>query len=166
MSDVLQDTTLVMATLAMGLMAGVFSLYAHTIMPGLGRTDDRTFVTAFQSIDEAIVNPWFLPVYLGALVLTGLAAGLRVGDDGGPTLSWIVAAFVLYLATVLITLTINVPLNDAIKAAGHTDQIGDLAAVRKRFDEARWRRWNVVRAVATMAAFVSLALAISLVSRR
>ena len=31
-----QDVTLVAATVTMGLMAGVFGLYAHTIMPGLG----------------------------------------------------------------------------------------------------------------------------------
>jgi uncharacterized membrane protein len=41
-------------------MAGVFWLYDHTIMPGLGKTDDRTFVGAFQAFDRAIINPWFL----------------------------------------------------------------------------------------------------------
>jgi hypothetical protein len=53
----------------MGLVAGVYGLYAHTIMPGLGRTDDRTFVGAFQSIDRAIINPWFMDGgFFGALV--------------------------------------------------------------------------------------------------
>jgi uncharacterized membrane protein len=46
--------------LAAGLMAGVFWLCAHTIMPGLGKTDDRTFVGAFQAFDRAIIDPWFL----------------------------------------------------------------------------------------------------------
>jgi uncharacterized membrane protein len=49
--------SLLLATPAMGLVSGVFARYAHTIMPGLGRTDDRTFVGAFQSIDRAIINP-------------------------------------------------------------------------------------------------------------
>src|SRR6185369_11380478 len=53
--DMLEDATLVAATITMGLMAGVFGLYAHTIMPGLARTDDRTFVEAFQSIDRTII---------------------------------------------------------------------------------------------------------------
>jgi uncharacterized membrane protein len=48
---------------------------------------------------------------------------------------------------------INVPRNDEIKAA--TDP--DLAAVRQRFDEARWVRWNAVRAVASTAALACLA---------
>jgi uncharacterized membrane protein len=84
--------------MAVGLMAGVFGLYAHTIMPGLGDTDDRTFVGAFQAIDEAIENPLFLPTLVGALVLTGLAAPLHLRAGARSALPWIVAALVLYLA--------------------------------------------------------------------
>jgi hypothetical protein len=36
----------------------VFGLYARTIMPGLGKTDDRTFAGPFQAIDRAIINLW------------------------------------------------------------------------------------------------------------
>lgn len=52
----LSGAVLAAAVLAMGLMAGVFGLYAHTIMPGLRHTDDRTFVGAFQSIDRTILK--------------------------------------------------------------------------------------------------------------
>jgi uncharacterized membrane protein len=155
------DAVLVAATVSMGLMAGVFGLYAHTIMPGLERTDDRTFVGAFQAVDRAIINVWFIPVFIGALLLTGLAGVLHLGEDG-TVVGWIVAAFVLYLAVVIMTIGVNVPLNDAIKAAGEPDTISDLAAVRERFDEARWARWNLVRAVATTAAFVCLTVALAL----
>lgn len=58
--DGLRALTLMAATISMGLVAGVFGLYGHTIMPGLKKTDDRTFVGAFQSIDRAIINPWFM----------------------------------------------------------------------------------------------------------
>ena len=53
----LRTSTLMGATLTMGLVAGAFALYAHTIMPGLRKTDDRTFVAAFGQIDRAIINP-------------------------------------------------------------------------------------------------------------
>ncbi|HEX2466909.1 MAG TPA: hypothetical protein VHJ54_01760 [Solirubrobacterales bacterium] len=56
--EVLQGACLLAATISVGLMAGVFGLYAHTIMPGLGNTDDRTFVGAFHAIDRAIINAW------------------------------------------------------------------------------------------------------------
>jgi uncharacterized membrane protein len=165
MLDVLRGVALVAATVTVGLMAGVFWIYANAIMPGLGRTDDRTFVGAFQSIDKAIINPLFLATFLGALVLSGLAAALHLGADGRPVLPWVVAALVLYLATVVVTMGINVPLYDALKAAGDPDRIADLAAVRERFDEARWVRWNLARAVASTAAFGCLAWALVLYGR-
>ncbi|MBE1593509.1 putative membrane protein [Nonomuraea angiospora] len=150
---------LMAATLSMGLVAGVFGLYAHTIMPGLGRTDDRTFVGAFQALDRAIINPWFMGGgFLGALLFTILAA---VAYLGRPALPWIVAALVLYAITVVITLAVNVPLNDAMKAAGDPGHI-DVAAVREAFGEMRWRSWNLVRVVASTTAFGLLAWALTL----
>ena len=165
MARFFEGATLIAATMTTGLMAGVFGVYAHAIMPGLGRTDDRTFVGAFQSIDRAIINPWFLPTFVGALVLTGLAALLQLFGDRDSMLPWIVAALVLYLAVFVITVGVNVPLNDEIKAAGNPDQIADPAAVRERFDEARWVRWNVIRAVASTTAFGCLTWALVLYGR-
>jgi uncharacterized membrane protein len=75
-------------------------------------------------------------------------------------LPWILGAVVLYLAVVVITLAVNVPLNDAIKAAGDPDRISDLAVVREHFDEARWATWNLVRTVLSTAALGCLAWAL------
>jgi uncharacterized membrane protein len=159
--EVLQAVVLVAATLTMGLMAGVFGLYAHTIMPGLRHTDNRTFIAAFQSIDNAIINPWFMAGgFLGALAFTALAALLHLGETERPVLPWILVALVLYMVVFVITIRVNVPLNNAIKAAGDPDSITDLAAVRARFDETKWARWNIVRAIATTAAFAFLAWAL------
>ena len=165
MLDLFRGVTLIAATVTIGLMAGVFCLYANAIMPGLGRTDDRTFVGAFQSIDKAIINPLFLATFVGALVLTGLVVALHLGEDGRSVLPWAVAALVLYLATFVVTLGVNVPLNDGLKAAGDPDRFADLAAVRERFGEARWVRWNLARAVASTAAFACLAWALVLYGR-
>jgi uncharacterized membrane protein len=159
MLTILQGVALVAATMTTGLMAGVFGLYAHTIMPGLHKTDDRTFVGAFQAIDRAIINPLFMVWFFGALALAAAAAALVGGE--GSVLPWVAAALVLYLAVVVITVAVHLPLNDAIKAAGEPDRISDLAAVRERFDEARWVAWNVGRAVLSTAALGCLAWALA-----
>ena len=163
--EIIQAAALIIATLTVGLMAGVFAIYANAIMPGLGRTDDRTFVGAFQSIDTAIINPLFLMTFLGSLLSTGVAAALQLGEDDRSVLLWILGALVLYLAVFVMTLRVNVPLNDGIKAAGAPDRIADLAQVREQFNEAKWVRWNLIRAVATTAAFGCLALALVLLGR-
>jgi uncharacterized membrane protein len=157
---------LVGATLATGLVAGVVFLYAHTIMPGLHNTDDRTFVGAFQAIDRAIINPWFMLCFFGALILTGVAGALHLGRDTRTALLWIVAAFVLYLVTVVITMAVNVPLNDAIKAAGEPDEITNLAEVRRNFNEAKWTAWNWLRVVLSTGAFGCLLAALIMYGRR
>jgi uncharacterized membrane protein len=163
--NLFRTVALVAATIAMGLMAGAFGLYAHTIMPGLRRTDDRTFVGTFQSMDKAIINPWFMAGgFVGALVFTGLAAGL-LGTGRATVLPWVLAALVLYLVAFVITIAVHLPLNNAIKAAGAPDLIPDLAAVRERFDEAKWARWNVVRAITSTAAFGCLAWALVMYGR-
>jgi uncharacterized membrane protein len=160
MLKIMLTASLVAATLAVGLMAGVFALYSNAIMPGLCRTDDRTFVGAFQAIDRAIINPAFLSTFVGALLFTGVAAAVHLLRGGPLVLPWVVAAFVLYLAVFVITIAINVPLNDGIKAAGDPGQIANLAEVRERFDETKWVRWNNVRAFATIGAFACLLAAL------
>ena len=154
--EFLRTAVLLLAAVTVGIMSGVMLLYANTIMPGLRRTDDRTFVGAFQAIDTAIINPLFLATFLGGLVFTGLAAALSLGEDLRSVLPWTVAAFFLYLVVVVITVVVNVPLNDGIKGAGAPDQIADLAKVRKTFDEPKWIRWNLVRTILTTAAFACL----------
>lgn len=82
MFDVLREVVLIAATMTMGLMAGVFGIYGNAIIPGLHRTDDRTFVAAFQAIDRAIINPAFMVTFFGTLALTALAALLHLTGDG------------------------------------------------------------------------------------
>lgn len=154
-----RTATLVGATLTTGLMAGLFYAWAISVMPGLGRSDDRTFVEAMQHMNEAILNGWFALCFVGALVLTALAALLHLGRDVRSVLPWVIAALVLYVAALAITFGVNVPLNNELKAAGGVDRITDLAAVREVF-EAKWVRWNIVRAVTNTAALGCLAWAL------
>jgi uncharacterized membrane protein len=164
----LRTSSLLGATLTMGLIAGAFALYAHTIMPGLRKTGDRTFVAAFGQMDRAIINPWFMiTAFGGAFVLT-LVAG--IASRGTPALPPIAAAFGLYLVAVIITIAVNVPLNDAIKAAGDparidVAQVAQVAQVRAQFNEARWAAWNLVRVATSVPAFGLLAWALVLCGR-
>src|SRR5262245_10713262 len=99
-----------------------------------------------------------MATFLGAAVVTGIAVLLHLGR---PALPWILAAFALYVVAVVVTMTVNVPLNNVIKAAGDVDSITDVGAVRQRFDEARWARWNMVRTATLILAVVFLAVALT-----
>jgi uncharacterized membrane protein len=164
MLELSRGTALVTATTAMGLMAGLFYAFACSVMLGLRRTDDRTFVGAMQQINIAIQNGWFFLIFAGALVFTAVAAALHLRGGGRGALPWIVAALVLYVAQLVITFGINIPLNDTLDKAGNPDHIADLSAVRVHF-EAVWVRWNIVRAVVCTAGLGCLIWALVLHGR-
>jgi uncharacterized membrane protein len=156
----IRTAVLLTAVITTGLIAGLFFAFAVSVMPGLKQTEDRTFVDAMQRINVAILNPWFLGCFVGALLLTAGAGVLNLGAGGRGTLPWIVAGFVLYLAMFVITAAVNVPLNNELEGSATVD----FTASRARF-EATWVGWNVVRALTSTAAFGCLAWALVVQSR-
>ncbi|WP_248958696.1 anthrone oxygenase family protein [Sphaerisporangium perillae] len=157
--ELLRKVVLVAATMSTGLIAGLFYAYACSVMPGLNKATDRTLVDTMQRINVAILNGWFALCFAGALVMTALTAILHLHQEGRALLPWLVAAVVLYAATLVITFAVNIPLNNALDAAGKPGDIADLAAVREAF-EARWVRWNLARTLTSVAAFGSLVWAV------
>jgi uncharacterized membrane protein len=149
----------------MGLIAGVFYAYAVSVMPGPDRANDRTLVDGMQQINEAIENPVFFLSFLGAPVLTAAAAIMQWRAGAEQITRWIVAALVLYGVAFIVTGAFNIPLDDDLANAGDPARIVDLAAVRDDF-YAPWVAWNVVRTVASTAAFGCLVDALVLHGRR
>ncbi len=144
--ETLRSPVLLTASLACGLQAGTYYTWASGVMPGLARVDDRTFVHAMQQMNIAIVNPVFMLTFMGAPLLA--AAAIATTDGSGR--KWAIAGAAFALATVVITVAGNIPLNDAIDAAGPIDKIADLGAVRVAF-ESDWVRLNIARAVTSTA---------------
>lgn len=161
MLELVRGVVLVVATVTMGLVAGLFYAYACSVMLGLRHTDDRTFIDVMQRINVAILNLWFVLSFVGAFLSTGLAVLLHVPGDGRPVLLPVTAALVLYLMVIAITRRVNIPLNNELGAAGLPERIIDPAMVRARF-EGLWVRWNVVRTVVATAAFGCLCWALVL----
>lgn len=158
----LRVASLMAATMTTGLVAGVYAIYSNAFMPGLAKTDDKTFVTAFQAVDRAIVNPLFLGLgFLGAALFMLLAGLLGLKEKALP---WIAVAFVLYLISMIVTMAVNVPINDALKAAGDPASI-DVAAARAAFDEAKWSAFNLVRTLLALGSFGLLGWALYLTGR-
>lgn len=156
MTTTVKDTVLVIATIAAGLLAGLFYAYTVSVMPGLARADDRTWVEAMRGINVAIQNGWFMLTFLGAPVLAAVAGFLYLRS--GVPLWWIVAGFGCLVAMLVITGAVHIPMNNAVDAGG--DSYADL---RARF-EGPWVHWNLVRTAVSIAGFGCLLGA--LLSRR
>ncbi|MFJ2868881.1 DUF1772 domain-containing protein [Kitasatospora sp. NPDC087314] len=159
--ELARTLVLVAATVTCGLTAGLFYAYACSVMPALARVEDRTFIEVMQRVNVAILNGWFVLGFVGALLSTGAAVALHLPDDGHHALPATIAALVLYVAAIGVTRSVNIPLNDELAAAGEPERVTDPAGVRSRF-EARWVRFNVLRALLCTAALGCLAWALIL----
>ncbi|MEP6817555.1 MAG: DUF1772 domain-containing protein, partial [Marmoricola sp.] len=111
--ETLHTPFLLLATVAAGLQAGTYYVFSCGVMPGLARGEDLSFVGSMQQINLAILNPVFLLSFVGAPLLAALATASGLAT-GGPSRPWIIAGLVLAVATVVVTATANVPLNDAL----------------------------------------------------
>lgn len=148
--DTFTTVVLFAATLDLGLAAGLFATFSYAVMPGLRRADDDTFVAAMRHINVGIINGWFALVFAGALILAVITAFAQ------PT-GWVLAGLAAYVGVLVVTFTINVPLNNSL---ARESQPMDASAVRGRF-ERPWVRWNALRTLLSVAAFACFLVASS-----
>ncbi|MEU6606837.1 anthrone oxygenase family protein [Streptomyces shenzhenensis] len=143
------------ATVATGLVAGVFYIFACAVMPALRRSEDRVFVEVMRNINDVIQNPVFFLSFLGALALTAISAWQLRHTAAA---RWARAGLAVYALAFLVTVAFNVPLNDALAATGTP------AALRDHFEDP-WVAWNTVRALLSTAATACLTRALLLHGR-
>jgi uncharacterized membrane protein len=144
------------ATLTTGLVAGVFYAYAVSVTLGLAVQPDASYVATMQAINEKIQNPLFFLSFFGAVLflLAALAVHLprpRLGRF------WLIAlASALYVGGgFLLTVVVNVPLNEELARVVGDASAGELARARAAY-ESPWTFWNGVRMVFSFLAFVVL----------
>ena len=109
-------------------------------------------------------NPAFPLTFLAAPALATVALFQALRSGPPKTAGWIVAGLALYTVTAVVTFAIHVPLNEDLKQAGDPSRIGDLAAVHEDF-VTPWVAWNIVRTLASTAAFGALVWALVLRGR-
>jgi uncharacterized membrane protein len=153
--EALRGPSLIVATISTGLITGVWYAWTVSVMPGLARTDDRTYVGALQGMNRAIQNGWFFLTFMGSLLFLIAALLLQFTGDNRRAVPWIVIALVLYVVVLLITFVGNIPINNALDTAGPVDQIANPAELRARF-EGTWVGLNLARLLVNLVGFGSL----------
>jgi uncharacterized membrane protein len=156
----LRDILLAGGMLSTGLMSGLLYGWSVSVIPGLRRTNDLSYVGTMQHINRAIINPAFVIPFMGIPLVLGAAAfaQFRAGDTRR---GWLLAgATASYVVTVLgVTMSRNIPLNDALDAF-QVDHSED-RALRTRRDsyEQPWNRWHYLRTLGSIGSFALVAAA-------
>jgi uncharacterized membrane protein len=136
----------------------MFFAFSFSVMPGLARVDDRTFVVAMQRINDATnESASFMLTFAIAPVLLGAAAIVHYRLRLRTATWWILGALALYVIAVGITMAVNVPLNETLGAAGNPSP-DELASVRSDFEDP-WNGAHIVRTITGTLALACLGLA-------
>lgn len=153
MERLLHATTFI-SVLGTGLVAGVFFAFSSFVMGALGRLPAANGISAMQSINTVVLNPLFLGVFMGTAVLClalALSAIMRWSEPGA---AYLLAGSALYvIGTFVVTIALNVPLNDQLAAVNPQSSEGAAVWVRYLAD---WTMWNHVRTGAALMASACL----------
>lgn len=152
---------LILTAVATALIAGLFYAYSCSVNPGLGKLSDEGYLLAMQSINRAILNPVFFASFMGTLLLLPVSTWLQYRSGGASTAFYILfATTIIYgLGTFGVTITGNVPLNEALdKFNVKSASIEEIARQRQLF-EIPWNRLNNIRTIANIVSLVLVIIA-------
>jgi uncharacterized membrane protein len=143
-----------------GLMSGLLYGWSVSVIPGTKRVPASNYVDTMQHINRAIINPAFVVPFMGIPLVLGGAAVMqfRTGDHRR---GWLLAgATATYVVGVLgVTISRNVPLNDALDAFDLRGSTSDAVERRRTTYERPWNRWHYLRTIASVGSFALAATA-------
>jgi uncharacterized membrane protein len=111
-----------------------------------------------QKINRAIINPPFMLIFFGPLLLQIISAFLY--RDASAAFWVILASAVIYGAgTLMVTGMGNVPLNDALDTLSLPEMSEKQIADERQQYEVRWNRLHTIRTVFAVLSFMLILLA-------
>ena len=147
------------ATLATGLVAGVFYAYSVSVDPGLAAQSDASYVATMQEINERIQNPLFFASFFGAVLLPLAALVVHLPRLRSGRFLLISLACLFYIGGgFLLTAFVNVPMNDQLATVDPEAPARILSRAREAY-EGPWDFWNGVRTIFSTLSFVALTAA-------
>ncbi|MET9699606.1 anthrone oxygenase family protein [Streptomyces sp. NPDC006529] len=160
----LPTVLLLVATVLVGLMAGLFFAFDVSVMPGLAEADDKTYVTAMQNFNSVIDgSPVFGMAFMLALVVAVVSVIIEFRKGRRNVAMWVAAAAVAYFVVLLITFSVNIPLNNELADAGDAAKMTDFSIVDKF--KTTWVSTNIVRTLLCTVALTALSRALVLYGR-
>lgn len=142
-----------------GLMAGLFFAFSVCVMKALGERPPEEGMRAMQSINVVILNPLFLVVFMGTALLCLWALISSLLHWKSPGSLYLFGGSIFYIIGVLlVTMLVNVPMNDALAAAKPESAQG-IALWQNYLTQ--WTTWNHVRTLAALLATIFFALALA-----
>ncbi len=148
------DLIVAAAITGAGLVTGLLFAFSNFALQSLADLPNDKGMFAMQRINERIINPLFLLLFLGTPGLCALVAVNAVLDlsDVG-SVARLIGALAYIAGPFAITVLFNVPLNNQLAEAepGSADEVWPAY-------QQKWQRWNHIRTALGAAAVASLSI--------
>ncbi|GAA0472482.1 hypothetical protein GCM10010361_40860 [Streptomyces olivaceiscleroticus] len=152
------------SALTMGLMAGLFFAFDVSVMPGLARSDAATYVQAMQNFNAVIDGSGlFGLIFVGALLTAGVAAFYEYRQGRRSVAGWVIAATACYVVVLILTVGVNIPLNNQLARVDNADKTHALSIISDF--KGTWETANIARTLLCTAALGLLTRALVLYGR-
>lgn len=157
----LKTVVIFLALLTTGLSSGLFYAWQVSVIPGTKRVSDFSYLETMQQINRAIINPWFMFNFFGALLFLAWSTYFCYQAVDRNVLTLMALATISYaLGTFGVTGAGNVPLNDWLDSA-NINQLDELKLIEIRANyEPKWNRYHLVRTIFSVLSFGLLLVAI------
>ena len=148
------EIIIVASIVGAGLVTGLLFAFSNFVLRALADLPPDKGMFAMQRINETILSPTFMLLFLGTPILcliVAVKAALALDEPGMP---WLLFGALGYLTGPLcITVFFNVPLNNQL-ARADISEADEVWPMYRR----KWQGWNHVRTYVGVASLVLLAI--------
>ncbi|MFL2803447.1 MAG: DUF1772 domain-containing protein [Dehalococcoidia bacterium] len=138
------------AILQVGLTAGLLFIFSIAVNPGLARLSEEEYYRAMKLINQVIINPIFLLVFIGPTITMPLLTYMS-RNDSNMFIFTLITTIVYFLGVILITIFKNVPLNNKLEKL-NSEQFRDVFLWYKK----PWNFWHNIRTFFGITSFLIL----------
>lgn len=161
LETVMTHVTTPLALLSLILAAALFGFFYAWVcstMWGLDAADPRVAIEAMQAMNASVRNAVFAPAFFGTSVLLLITTlCLRMAEQPAASLWFGIATLLVAFLGVVLTMVINVPMNEALAEVSVPDDIDAAREIWMDYSP-RWQFWNQMRTLATGVAVLCIGI--------
>jgi uncharacterized membrane protein len=152
---VAQVVTILLFALVMGVFWGTWFSLSRT----MDRLSPETFVTVGHEMIQNLGTP--MAVLLPLSLLSALVTLVLARREGhAAAFRWLAAGFLLMVAALVVTLAVEVPIDNRIKTWTAATLPADWRSI-----QSRWELWHTVRTFASIAALAAATISAAVTAR-
>lgn len=155
-----------LSLLSIGAIFGFFYAWVCSTMWGLDAAAPEVAIAAMQAMNASVRNAVFFPAFFLTPVFLALAGIVSLRCGRGKSAMLFAAAAVLYtLGALVVTATVNVPMNEALAMVAIPADTDEAAAIWTAYSS-EWQVWNMRRTIVSGVALILTGFAVFFLNER